>query len=143
MGMTRKRPCRICRRWFRPNARVGERQKVCSEPECQRERHRRACARWRDRNPDYDREGRLRRQLRVEIETHDPSVSDALAKVDLAVARDVVGLEVTVFVEETARVLVDWARDVVLAQRPGITGKSGRHPPTGAQEEIGAGPGPP
>ena len=35
--MLRKRPCRICRRWFQPHARAGERQRVCSEAACQRD----------------------------------------------------------------------------------------------------------
>jgi len=30
-----KRPCRFCRRRFRPDRRQGERQYACSEPECQ------------------------------------------------------------------------------------------------------------
>jgi len=30
-----RRPCRICRHWFRPDPRVGERQYACSAPECQ------------------------------------------------------------------------------------------------------------
>jgi len=30
-----RRRCRICRCWFRPNARQGVRQYACSKPECQ------------------------------------------------------------------------------------------------------------
>ena len=59
----RKRPCKICRKWFLPNPRAGDRQRTCSEPACQRERHRRACSDWHRRNPDYDRESRLRARL--------------------------------------------------------------------------------
>ena len=53
MPDTRKRPCSICRRWFRPDARVGARQYVCSQPECQKARRRKKQAAWRARNPDY------------------------------------------------------------------------------------------
>lgn len=116
---------------------------MCSEQECQRERHRRSCAQWRARNPDYDREDRLRRRLRVEAEPEAASAGDALAKVDLEAARDVVGLEVSVFVEETARVLADWTRDVVRRQGVEITGNSGRLPRTRPRDEMGTGPGPP
>src|ERR1019366_5887982 len=35
MPEARKRPCAICRRWFRPNARVGDRQDACVKPGCQ------------------------------------------------------------------------------------------------------------
>jgi hypothetical protein len=30
-----RRRCRICKGWFRPNARKGEKQYACSKPECQ------------------------------------------------------------------------------------------------------------
>ena len=63
--MNRPRPCSICRRWYRPHPRQGARQRVCSTPACQRERHRRACAQWRERNPDYDREARLQKRLHI------------------------------------------------------------------------------
>ena len=33
-GMVGKRPCRSCRKWFRPHARVGDRQKTCGQPGC-------------------------------------------------------------------------------------------------------------
>ena len=35
MPEARKKPCRICRRWFRPDPRVGQRQRACGEPDCQ------------------------------------------------------------------------------------------------------------
>ena len=38
-GFARKRPCRVCRRWFQPDARLGDRQKTCGDPECKREWH--------------------------------------------------------------------------------------------------------
>ncbi len=81
--MRRKRPCCLCGKWFQPHARVGVRQKVCSSPECQRERHRRNCASWRSRNPDYDRETRLRARVRPDAKA--PSVRpavDPVAEID-------------------------------------------------------------
>lgn len=53
MPEVRKRPCAICRRWFRPNARVGNRQHVCGKPECQTARRQKTQASWRRRNPGY------------------------------------------------------------------------------------------
>ena len=53
MPDARKKPCRICRRWFRPDVRVGDRQRVCSRPECQQVRRRKSQASWRARNPGY------------------------------------------------------------------------------------------
>ena len=53
MPVARKRPCCICRRWFRPDNRVGSRQQACSKPACQALRRRKRQAAWRARNPDY------------------------------------------------------------------------------------------
>lgn len=53
MPQARKRPCRICRQWFRPDPRVGDRQRACSQPECQTARRQKTQASWRRRNADY------------------------------------------------------------------------------------------
>ena len=111
--MARKRPCRICRRWFRPHPRAGDRQRICSSPDCQRERHRRACATWRRQHPDYDREDRLRRRLQVPEKA---TAAAPLRGIDWSAARDAVGLQVAVVIEETGQVLQHWARDAVSAQ---------------------------
>src|SRR5580658_2605584 len=53
MPEARKRPCRICRRWFQPDPRVGSRQRACGKPECQSARRQKTQASWRGRNPGY------------------------------------------------------------------------------------------
>ena len=53
MPVAGKRPCCICHRWFRPDNRVGSRQRACSQPACQSLRRRKDQAAWRARNPDY------------------------------------------------------------------------------------------
>ena len=53
MPKARKKPCRICRRWFHPDARVGDRQRACGKPECQAAWRQKTQADWRKRNPDY------------------------------------------------------------------------------------------
>ena|ERR1051326_28217 len=53
MADARRRPCCICRRWFRPDPRIGSRQRACREPECQAARRRKKQKAWRERNPDY------------------------------------------------------------------------------------------
>lgn len=59
----KKRPCRVCRRWFSPDARLGDRQKTCGRPECRREWHRRKCAEWNGKNRDYFRSIHLGKKL--------------------------------------------------------------------------------
>ena len=110
--MGRKRPCRICRHWFRPHPRAGDRQHVCSRGDCQRERHRRACQRWRQREAPAEREHRLRQRLRVEAEGG-PAVG---ARLSWDAVRDAVGLEIAVIIEEITRLLEDLVRDAVHRQ---------------------------
>jgi hypothetical protein len=51
--VARKRPCTICRRWFRPDPRVGDRQRACSKPECLTARRQKTQPSWRSRNAGY------------------------------------------------------------------------------------------
>lgn len=53
MPGTRKRPCPICRRWFYPDRRAGERQRACSSRDCQTARRQFACVFWRRQNPGH------------------------------------------------------------------------------------------
>ncbi len=138
--MRRKRPCRICRRWFLPNARAGNRQKVCSDPACQRERHRRSCRDWHLDNPGYDREDRLRSKLVKAAEAPLTSADPLPVRIDAEAARDAVGMEVAVVIEETGKVLTDWVRDAMLAQAKRITRESPKHAPVAARDAIGATP---
>lgn len=128
----RKRPCNICRKWFLPNPRAGDRQRTCSEPACQRERHRRACSDWHRRNSDYDRENRLRARL-----AHPgPPAPGSSHLVSWAAARDAVGLEVLVVLEELLQVLTRLARDAVARQEGATTGESARVPPRVPRDDI-------
>lgn len=67
-GKCGKRPCAACKRWFAPNPRAGGRQTVCDDARCRRERHRRACAKWRAKNPGHDAAQRLRKRLDGTVE---------------------------------------------------------------------------
>src|SRR6266516_1260299 len=69
MADAQKRPCCICRLWFRPDPRIGSRQQTCRRPECQAARRKKKQKAWRERNPDYfiarrikDRSGQERPQ---------------------------------------------------------------------------------
>jgi len=138
--MTRKRPCRICRRWFQPHPRAGDRQRVCGGSQCQRERHRRACEAWRRENAAEDKEDRLRRRLREPVPAGPRAVTAGLR---LEAVRDAVGPELAVIIEETGGVLGAWVRDAVGGQIFGMTRESGRHAPVAARDGIATGRGPP
>jgi len=49
----RKRPCRICGKWFTPDPRLGERQRTCGNSECQRQWHAKKCRQWNRKNRSY------------------------------------------------------------------------------------------
>ena len=132
----RSRPCSVCRKWFTPDPRARKSQTVCGRDECRRERHRRACARWRAANPDYDREDRLRRRLRPEDEQAES------AQIDWSVVRDVVGLEVAVVVEESSQVIARVARDDIVRQLANIKSKSTQILLPPARDEMAARPPP-
>src|ERR1035437_10117820 len=53
MPEARKRPCAICRRWFRRDPRVGNRQHACGKPDGQASRRQKTQASWRRRNAGY------------------------------------------------------------------------------------------
>jgi len=133
--MLRKRPCRICRRWFVPHPRAGDRQRVCGAVGCQRERHRRACAAWRARESEAERRHRLRQRVRSARPPQGQS-DPARSVVRWDVVRDAVGLEVAVILEEMLSVLEDVVRDAVSGQASGITGESRREMRSGRRDDM-------
>lgn len=131
-----KRPCAICRKWFTATLQTRTTQTVCGETSCQRERHRRACVAWHARNPDYDKENRLRTKLQAALaEPARPPPRDELPRELWKVARDADSLEVAVIVEEVGKVLVRLARDADLLQLRATTRESGRVLPESARDE--------
>lgn len=54
----------MCPELFRPDPRVGARQKTCGKPACQRARHAEQQRLWRQANPDYFTDRRLRQRQR-------------------------------------------------------------------------------
>ena len=60
---TRKKPCRICRRWFLPDVRLKERQKTCGRTACKRQWHNKKCAQWYRANIDYFKANYLQKKI--------------------------------------------------------------------------------
>ena len=132
--MGRKRPCRICRRWFIPHPRTGDRQHVCSRADCQRERHRRACQRWRQREAPAERAHRLRQRLQEAAEGA-PAAGPG-PRLPWDVVRDAVGPEVTVILEEISRLLADVVRDAVQRQVHTPARESSQVPLAGRRDDM-------
>jgi len=145
--MARPRPCVVCSEIFTPHPRAGVRQRTCSQPSCQRERHRRNCADWHGKNPGYDVERRLRQKLahrpRPKAGGPEPTLSrNPIAALPWGVVRDAVGPVVQVLLEEIVGVLVGWARDAVAEEVEALRDQLRRAGALGARDAF-AGPGPP
>lgn len=143
-GKCGKRPCAVCRKWFAPKPRAGSRQTVCDGDDCQRERHRRACAKWRAKNPDHDAAQRLRKRLeQARRSPPAPPPSMALPEHWWGIARDAVGAKMSVVVQECAKVLDRRARDAVGAKMLELPGSSAKVLPREARDAFAADRGPP
>ena len=60
--MLPKKRCSECRKMFRPDPRVGDRQYACGKERCQKQRRVKTQASWRSRNPSYQSGYRLKRR---------------------------------------------------------------------------------
>lgn len=143
--MRKKRPCRICRRWFLPDKHVGDRQEVCSRPECQRERHRRESVEYRRRERSKVREGRVVCRIRRDgvAESERPAEGSPLARLDWPGVRELVGLKHGVIIQETGKVILSGVRELVRSEVAGLIGKSQKVIKDGMREHMSPGRGVP
>ena len=137
-----KRPCRICKKWFLPNPRLGDRQKTCGDPQCQRKRHALKCAQWNRKNRPYFQEIHLRRRLEsVKANPPDPLQSPSspvAAALPLKAAlpinylrgivQEVIGAQQLVIIEYFVRLLARGVQETIRAQLAETQGESRRLP---------------
>jgi hypothetical protein len=123
----RRRHCTVCGELFRADPRVGSRQRACSRPECQQERREKTQGKWRERNPDYFIDRRLRmRALTARAATESSSsgwtagvrrrpaplaVPLELRRIPWSLAQDEIGVQVTDFLAVVACLLLRIAKD--------------------------------
>jgi hypothetical protein len=128
-----KRPCRICGRWFRPDPRLGERQKTCCADDCKRRWHAKKCGRWNRQNRSYFKEIYLRRRLE---RSAGGSPSRYLASRSLPldfpgeVIQEVMGRQPAVIIEYLLRLLIREVQEVINAQHTDIHRGFRRLPPS-------------
>lgn len=114
----KKKPCRICRRWFEPNAHAGQRQCICSAAACQAERRRRNAAAWRLANAERFAVDALTAGLQARPEPSEAEeCRDPLARLSARAVRIAVGLNVQVVVGEYARLLLRAVR-IAAVEKP-------------------------
>ncbi len=134
MAALRKKPCSICRRWFRPHPRVGVRQRACGKPECQAARRKKTQAQWRANNPDYGAGYRLQRRSAQEREPEPLRVPTPLNRLPWDVAKDEFGSKGTDFLGVMSALLMRSAKDQIRLHLIDAKRLPGALPPPGGKD---------
>jgi hypothetical protein len=137
----KKRPCSECRRWFLPDARVGERQRTCGAAECQRIRHERVYQAWRAANRDYDRARRWENVLesaKAEPKSVPPAANAPapVSGVPWDVVQNEMKIEGRVILAGVVRVIGLFVQNEMRRQVVEIAPGVVRHAPGAAQNEM-------
>lgn len=129
---SRKRPCRICGKWFYPDPRVGERQKTCGSKDCQRKWHTKKCSEWNRAHPQYFREIYLSKRLddaappNTEIEPYSADFPVTSGKLPRKVIQEVIGAQQLIIIEYVNRLLLKSFQEVISRQLSEIMTKQDR-----------------
>ena len=105
----KKRPCRICGRWFVPDPRLKDRQKTCADAQCKREWHRRKCAQWNKDNADYFKSNYLQKKLEATLACK----SRFRSGLPLVFVQEVIGLQPLVILEYLVQHLLRRFQEVI------------------------------
>lgn len=134
----RKRPCRKCRRWFWPDARAGDRQRVCGREECQKARRQETQAEWRLKNPGYFIAWRAEeRATRSPPDAPEPArVPEPLARLPWRTAQEEFGAVGADFLGSMGRLLVFHAKTQMEAKPSDFTEGFRQHPPEVAKDQM-------
>ena len=130
----RKRPCRICRRWFMPNPKVKNDQKTCGAPLCKREWHRKKCAEWNRKNRDYFKANYLQKKLEAVTLPEAPPGSILLKSrlklgLPFSCFQEVISIQQAVIIEYFGLLLFKRFQEALRAQLTVITGEIAQLPP--------------
>lgn len=123
---SKKRPCRICRKWFTPNPRVGDRQKTCGNNECMRKWHNKKCAEWNRNNRSCAQENYFHDKLTLALNQNDANTTASPPVFDFSAAQyiklprtfiqEVIGVQQFVIIDYIAQQLFRRVQEVMCAQ---------------------------
>lgn len=123
----RKRPCRICGKWFMPNPRLGERQKTCGADACKRQWHTEKCAEWNRKNRDYFKDIYLRNRLEVvspdgALSSPSPAAhGSSPLQIPREAVQEVIGPQQLIIIEYIVRLLLRSVQEVISTQHHEIS----------------------
>ncbi len=143
----RRQRCAICHHGFTADPRVGDRQRVCSRPECQKARLQGTQAGWRKRHPGYFIAWRAKKRAKAsESDVIDPPrVPAPLDELPWDLAQEEFGSIGADFMASFGRKVLGQAKDQSRAEELEDKGGSGKEDrgvakdPLSAQEDEIAG----
>jgi hypothetical protein len=138
MPDARKKPCCICRRWFRPDPRIGFRQRACRNPDCQVARRRRKQKRWRERHPDYFIARRILDRGKADRPPEPLRLPPPMSRLPWDIAQDEFGVKATDFIGVLGTVLLRNAQSQFEAYRTDLARLPGTLPSSSTQSQIQA-----
>src|SRR5437868_7222880 len=136
MPFARKKPCTICRRWYRPDPRIGERSRACRKRECQAGRRKKTQAAWRARNPDYYIGRRIQDRGAQERTPEPLRLPAPLSRLPWDVAQDEFGVKGADFIGVMGTLLLRAAQDQMKADVVDSATVGGTHGPTAVQDQM-------
>ena len=138
MFISAKKPCCICRRWFRPDVRIGSRQRTCGRPECQAALRKKTQASWRSCNPGYALAWRI--QFRSESKPPPKSIHlpTPLSKLPWDVAQEEFGIKGAAFVGIMGGLMLRSIKDQIKRQPIDLSGDPRTLPLVAAKDEMPA-----
>ena len=139
---TRKKPCRICRRWFLPDVRLRDRQKTCGRAECKRQWHLKKCAQWYRTNVDYFKANYLQKKIdavsgkdqtsmtdKPQFQNNTLTTSRMRTGLPMAYVQELIGAKHIIIIEYLAQQLDHRHRRSIKLTIGSISGRFGAQPP--------------
>jgi len=136
MPDARKKPCRICRHWFRADPRIGSRQRACGKPDCQAARRVKTQKSWRDRNADYFIGRRIQERGKQDQPPEPLRLPPPLSRLPWDIAQDEFGVKGADFIGIFGTVLLRAAQDQFKAYPTDSTEVADTLPPNAVQDQI-------
>lgn len=124
-----KKPCCICRIWFRPNVRLGKKQRTCGRTECQQALKKKRLAKWRARNPDYFIARRIQERCNRERTPEPLRLPPPLSNLPWDIAQDEFGVKGADFIGTMSSVMLRAAKTQICREVVDSTRDPGRLPP--------------